>query len=104
MLPVETEGAEGVTAIETRVPVPIVRVVVPLTPEELAVIVTVPPFFPCAIPEERMEAKFGLDDFQDTPLKLLAVLPSLKVPVTVNFIDVPVLIRGFAGVMAIETR
>lgn len=34
----------------------------------------------------------------------MAVLRSLKVPVTVNFTDVPFAIVGFLGVMAIETR
>jgi hypothetical protein len=36
----------GVTASETSVPVPTVKVVLPVTPEEEAEIVTVPPFFP----------------------------------------------------------
>ena len=39
-------GVTGVMAIETNVPVPIVRVVGPVMPEEEAEIVTVPPFFP----------------------------------------------------------
>ena len=34
----------------------------------------------------------------------MAVLRSLKVPVTVNFTDVPLAIVGLLGVMAIETR
>jgi hypothetical protein len=63
------------------VPVPTVKPVVPFTPEADAVIVTVPPFLPWAIPVERTEAVFGFDDFQLTPARLPPELPSLKVPV-----------------------
>lgn len=34
----------------------------------------------------------------------MLVLPSLKVPVAVNLSCVPLLMRGFAGVMVMETR
>jgi hypothetical protein len=37
---------DGVTASDTSIPLPIVSVVVPLTPEEDAVMVTDPLFFP----------------------------------------------------------
>lgn len=104
VVPADTVGDVGVTAMEDRVPVPTVIVVVPLTPEALAVMVTVPPFLAWAIPDERTETILGFDDFQETPLRFVAVLPSLKVPVAVNFSNVPTLIRGFAGVMAIDTR
>ena len=97
-------GAAGVSANETRVPVPTVSVVLPLTPDAEAVIVTVPFLLPCAIPDARTEAKLGLDDFHETPLRLVATLPSLNVPVAVNLIDVPFSMRGFAGETAIETR
>lgn len=97
-------GAAGVSASETRVPVPTVSVVLPLTPDAEAVIVTVPFLLPCAIPDARTEAKLGLDDFHETPLRLVATLPSLNVPVAVNLIDVPFSMRGFAGETAIETR
>lgn len=104
VVPAEAVGVAGVTAIELSVPVPTVSVVVPLTPEALAVMVTLPPFLPWAMPEDRTEAILGLDDFQETPLRFAATLPSLNVPLAVNFNEVPTLIRGFAGVMAIETR
>jgi len=77
---------------------------VPVTPEEDAEIVTDPPFFPWAIPELRTDARFGLEDFHVTPVKLVPVLPSLKVPIAVSLIDVPFAILGFAGVMLIETN
>jgi hypothetical protein len=79
----------GVTATEIRVPVPTVRVVVPVTPEAVAEMVTDPPFLPCTIPDGRMEAMLGFEDLQEIPLRLVAVLPSLNVPLAVNFRDVP---------------
>jgi len=51
-----------------------------------------------------MEAIFGFEDFQLNPLRFVAVLPSLKVPVAVNFSDVPFAIRALAGLMAIKAR
>ena len=86
-------GPAGVTTIETNVPVPIVRVVLPVMPEEEAEIVTVPPFFPCAIPVERIEARLGFEDFHAIPLRFAATLPSLNVPVAVNLIKVPFAIQ-----------
>jgi hypothetical protein len=102
--PAVAVGAVGVTASETSVPVPIVKVVVPVTPDADAEMVTVPPFFPCAIPVERIDAILGFDDFHEIPLRLVATLPSLNVPVAVSLIDVPFEIRGLTGLMAIETK
>ena len=54
-VPVATKGCvppagavtvAGVTASDTSVPVPTVKVVLPVTPEDEAEIVAVPPFFP----------------------------------------------------------
>ena len=47
---------------------------------------------------------FGWLDFQEIPLRLVATLPSLNVPLAVNLIDVPLEILGLAGLMVIETR
>jgi len=94
----------GVTMSETKVPVPTVSVVVPVTPDAVAEIVTVPPFLPWAIPEPRREAILGLEDFQEIPLRLVAGLPSLNMPRAVNLIDVPFAILGFGGSTEIETR
>lgn len=46
VVPAAAEGVVGVMPMNTRVPVPIVSVVVPVTPEAVADIVTLPPFFP----------------------------------------------------------
>ncbi len=43
-------------------------------------------------------------DFQESPLRFEATLPSLKVPLAVNRMDVPLEILGFAGLMVMETR
>lgn len=70
-------GLAGVTAIDTSVPVPTVNVVLPVTPDNVPESVTEPLFFPRTIPVLRIEAIFGLEDFQITPLRLGTVLPSL---------------------------
>jgi len=51
-----------------------------------------------------MEARFGFDDFQVIPTRLLARLPSLKVPLAVNLSVVPFSIRGLAGLTVIVVR
>ena len=104
VLPTVTVGGAGVIASETNVPVPTVNVAVPVRPDAVAEIVTVPLFFPCAMPELRMEAILGLEDFQVRPLRLLEVLPSLNIPVAVNFSDVPLAILAFDGLTTIDVR
>ena len=90
-------GVEGVIASETSVRVPTVRVVLPVTPDADAEIVTVPPFFPCAMPLEQIEAVLGFDDFHEMPARLEEMLASLKVRVAVNSSMYPGAILGFAG-------
>jgi hypothetical protein len=104
VLPTAAVGANGLSAKETSVPLPTVNVVLPVMPEADAEMVTEPLFLPWANPEPRIDAMFGLEDFHETPLKLVAVLPSLNVPVALNLIDVPRATRGFAGLTLIETR
>jgi hypothetical protein len=104
VLPALHVGSAGETATDCNVPVPIVRVVVPCTPEAEAVIVTDPAFFPWAIPVERINARFGFEDFHDTPARLPPVLPSLNVPTAVNLIEVRTAIRGLAGLIVMLTR
>lgn len=59
---------------------------------------------PWASPEPRIEAIFGLEDFQETPLRFAATLPSLNVPVAVNLMDVPFAILALAGLTLMEIR
>ena len=103
VLPLDTVEFAGVIATETSVPLLTVRVVVPFRPEALAVIVTLPLRLPNAVPELRMEAILGVDDFHETPARLLPVLPSLKVPTAVNFTKVRASMRGLLGRMAMLT-
>jgi len=74
--PGDTEGFSGLTAVLTSVPVPTVSVVVPVTPNAVAEMVTLPAFFPCTIPDERTFANCGFDDVQLTFVSV-AVLPSV---------------------------
>ena len=74
--PVDTEGFIGLMAVLTSVPVPTVSVVVPVTPNAVADMVTLPAFFPCTIPDVRTFANWGFDDFQLTFVNV-AVLPSV---------------------------
>jgi hypothetical protein len=104
VLPALHVGFAGETASDCNVPVPIVSTVVPCNPEADTVIVTDPAFFPWAIPVERIEARFGFEDFHVTPARLPPVLPSLKVPRATNLIEVRTTILGFAGLMVIPTR
>ncbi len=104
VFPRVTDESRGVIATDVSVPVPTVRVVVPLIPAAVAEIVTVPAFLPWARPEPRTWAIFGFEDFHDRPLRLLEVLPSLNVPTAVNFSDVPFAIRGLLGLMLMDTR
>jgi len=104
VLPAGAVGAAGVRATETSVPVPTVRLVLPVIPDEEAEITTVPLFFPCAIPVERIEARFGFDDFHEIPARFEATLPSLNVPLAVYLSDVPFSILAPAGLTVIDTR
>jgi hypothetical protein len=104
VLPAAAVGAAGVRASETSVPVPTVRLVLPVIPDAEAEITTVPLFFPCAIPVERTDATFGFDDFHAIPARFEATLPSLNVPLAVYLIEVPFSILAPAGLTVIDTR
>jgi hypothetical protein len=104
VLPAAAVGAAGVSASETSVPVPTVRLVLPVMPDADAEITTVPLFFPWAMPVERIEATFGFDDFQEMPARFEATLPSLNVPVAVYFSDVPLSILAPAGFTVMDTK
>lgn len=76
VLPDGTDVFAGVITIETSVPVLTVSVVVAFSPEAVAVIVAVPPFFAWTMPDPRMFATCGFDDLHET-FDNVAVLPSL---------------------------
>src|SRR5882724_1348678 len=74
--PTVTAELAGVMAMETRVPVPMVTVVVPVTPEEVAETVSVPDFLAWRMPLLRRFAKLFFEECQET-LDKMEVLPSL---------------------------
>src|SRR5437870_11805462 len=73
----------GVTAIETRVAPVTLRVAVPVTEPEVALMVAVPTPTPVAKPEEWMVATVDADDNHATELST-GVLPSSRLPFEVN--------------------
>jgi hypothetical protein len=88
VLSTKIDGDCGVTAIETSVGAVTVRVAVPLTEPEVAVIVAVPPPTPDARPwlpaVLLMVAMLVLDDFHATEVVRVCMVPSEYVPVAVN--------------------
>src|SRR5947208_2481775 len=101
-VPTLTFEFAGVTAMLDNVALLTVREVVPVMPPDFAVIVTVPNFLPCAKPVGLMLTTEGLDDFQVTPARLELVLLSLKVPIAVNLMNVPLAMCAFAGDTAMD--
>lgn len=77
-MPTATVGFAGANVSDTSVPVPTVKVVVPVMPKDVTEIVADPAFLPRTIPELRTDAMLGFDDFQFNPLTFVAVLPSLN--------------------------
>ena len=100
--PATTVGVAGVTAIETSVGPVTVRVAVPLTEPEVAVMVVEPMETPIAKPALEILATPGLELVQVTELVRSAVVESLYVPVAVNCCVTPTATEGVAGVTAIE--
>jgi hypothetical protein len=78
-----------------------VRVVFPLTPFRVAVIVAVPVAALLAEPELLTTATAVFDEAHVTPTRD-CVLPSLKLPVAVNCCDAPKGMLGLAGKTVIE--
>ena len=75
MLPAETDGLAGVTAMETRVGAVTVKTVDPLIVPEAAVIVEVPAATVVANPTELMVAALVAEEVQLAELVRLAVVP-----------------------------
>lgn len=103
VLPAATEEFAGVMATDTRVPVPTVTVVEPVTPDEVAERVSVPAFLACRMPVLRILANCGFEECQET-LGSVEVLPSLYTPVAVNKREVCISTREFAGEIVIDTN
>jgi hypothetical protein len=93
-----------VTAIDTNAAGPTVKVALPVTPTQLALIWEVPWAIPVASPPALMVATAAFDETQVVELVRFWVLPSEYVPVAANCCVVPLAIDGFAGVTAIDTN
>ena len=76
VLPLAIEGFAGVTAIDTNAATPTVRVVLPVTPAELALIVDVPFATAVAMPPAAMVATPLFDEVQVTESVRFDVDPS----------------------------
>ena len=96
-----TLAEAGVTAMD-RNGLATVRVVVPLTAPEVAVIVVLPTAMAIAAPETLMVATAVLDDSQFAVAVRFFVVPSLYIPVAVNCWVVPKPMDGLEGVAVIE--
>ncbi len=81
-----------------------VRVVLPETVPEVAVIVTVPAELAVARPLRSTVATYGLPELHVTCVVISWAVPSEKVPVAVNCWVAPPSTLGSAGVMAMEDR
>jgi hypothetical protein len=106
-VPKAIEGFPGVTAIDTSTAAVTLRVVLPLTEADVAVIVAVPvptlvasPFWLVTL---LMVATLGVSLPHSTLSVTFCVVPSVKVPVAVNWSVVPRGVLGIAGVTAIDT-
>ena len=93
----------GVTAIETKLAEVTVSDAVPLTPPDVAVMVTIPVPVLLANPVESMLVTDVEDEDQFREVSS-CVLPSSKLPTALNCKVVPKAIDGVAGVTAIETK
>jgi hypothetical protein len=103
VVPFAIDGFAGVSAIDTSVAGPTVKVVLPVSPPELALIWDVPCAAPLARAPDVIGATVVFDDAQVAAPVRSVVDPSVYVPVALNCWVVPLAIDGFAGVTAIDT-
>lgn len=83
-MPWAIDELAGLTARDSSVAAVTLKVDVPLTFPETAVIVVDPGIFPRATPVVEMVATAGFEELQLTVVVRFCVLPSLKVPVAAN--------------------
>ena len=101
-------GLPGVTAIEVKVAVVTVRVVVPLIPAKAAETVVLPVATPVATPALSAElltvATEGADEVHVTADVKSNFWPSLNVPIAVSWVSMVAGSLRLGGVILIETR
>lgn len=102
-VPLAILGFAGVTAIDSRAGAVTVRIVDPLLPASVAVMVDVPVPSPVATPTCVIVETAVVPDAQVTWLVRSSVELSEKVPVAVNDSVSPLGTLGFAGVTAIDS-
>jgi hypothetical protein len=98
------EGLDGVTAIEVSEAAETARTVVPVIEPDVAWIVDEPTPTPLARPAVEIVAMLVVSEDQLTELVMFCVVPSLYLPVAVNWSVSPFAMVGFAGVTAIDER
>jgi hypothetical protein len=97
-----TEGFAGVTAIDCNVAAVTVRVAVPVTEPDFAVMEELPAETAVARPAALMVATAGAAEAQVTLAVRFCVLLSVNVPVAVNCCVSPLATDGLAGVTAMD--
>ena len=100
--PALIDAVAGVTAIDCNVFVTVNTAAGEVTEPRLAVMLLEPAATPVASPAALIVATEVVPDVQVTELVMLALLPSLYVPVAVNCCVAPALIEAAAGVTAID--
>lgn len=98
------EGLAGVTAIEVSEAAETARTVAPVIEPDVAWIVDEPTPTPLARPVLEIVAMLVVREDQVTELVMFWVVPSLYLPVAVNWSVSPFAMEGFAGVTAIDDR
>jgi hypothetical protein len=102
--PLATKGFAGVKAMDVTIAGVTVRVVVPMMEPSAAVMVDEPVARVEAMPVVEMDATATFDEDQPTRLVMLAVDPSVYVPVAINGSVSPLATDGLAGVKVIEVN
>jgi hypothetical protein len=100
--PLVIDGLAGVTVIDCNVAAVTVRIVLPVTPFNVAEIDEVPTAAPVANPALVIIAVDGVAEAHVTLPVRFCVLLSLKVPVAVNCCVAPLVMLGLAGVTAMD--
>ena len=103
VFPLAIEGFAGVTAIDTSAGAVTVRVVVPLTAPDAALIVLVPVATAVANPPPVIVATVVVCELHVAVLVRICVELSENVPVAANCSVAPFTSEGFAGVTVIDT-
>ena len=98
VLPNAMDALAGEITIETRAADVTVSDALPLTPDDVALMVVEPTAMLVAMPVLEMVATLVFDELQVAELVRFLVLPSLYLPVAVNCWPTPAATEGVPGV------